>query len=212
MYLRYAASFAAVLILAFAGYIGLNYLQNTESFMANSNYRSLKPSFSRKQQQNTDEYQTTAATHYHNNKNVSPEKRLPENIQIQTLKTAHVLSVHGNNINDYPQIAETLRNEFADIYHIKNERETHYEADNDIYQNNNESRLFDKVIDMVKGSAEDASQRISSVNGWQLAHYGVQGFNLLTDNDVEFRTKTNDQGEVSKVVLNDFAIPVNRNR
>lgn len=212
MYLRYAASFAAVLILAFAGYIGLNYLQNTESFMANSNYRSLKPSFSRKQQQNADEYQATAATHYYINKTVSPEKRLPENIQIQTLKTAHVLSVHGNNINDFPQIAETLRNEFADIYHIKNERETHYEADNDNYQNNNESRLFDKVIDMVKGSAEDASQRISSVNGWQLAYYGVQGFNLLTDNDVEFRTKTNDQGEVSKVVLNDFAIPVNRNR
>jgi len=212
MYLRYAASFAAVLFLAFTGYIGLNYLQNTKSYMTHSNFRTLKPSFTKNQKENIVDHQTVQTTYYNSNNIVFDEKRRSENIKIEPLKTAHVFTVQGSTIKNLSETPEKFRNEFADIYHVKNVRETFYGEDENNYPTDPEPRLFDRAINLVRGNAEEAIQRISSINGWQLAYYGVQGFNMLTDNDVEFRAKTNDQGEVSKVVLNDFAVPVNRNR
>lgn len=211
--MRYAAAVSILIVIGFAAFFGLNYLQiNEDGYIAFSSIRnglSMNDSGDREKE---NEIQIVTPTHYYNNDLIIESKRVPENIELQALPTNHTSKLPFANLTNHFNEEKSKRNEFADIYAYRNERIQLYNPDENNYENNQEPRLFEKVVHAVRENSETASERISAISGWQIAEYGVKGFNLLTDNNIDFRVKSNDYGEVTKVALNDFAFPVKRNR
>jgi len=138
-----------------------------------------------------------------------PEQRTPEGQTPSKMKSSS-LSLMSKSVSNYA-FAENKRTEYSEIYELKAERSKLYSEEYVSVEPEN-VRLFDKVIAIVRSNGSEIDNRIDNVDGWQLAHYGVKGFNALTNNDVEFNVKKNNNGKVNKVSLNNFGIPVRRNR
>ncbi len=145
---------------------------------------------------------------YYNNvsqKHAQTAVRIPSNqsidaIEIRTMPHFQLANTYNN------EFSNNYRNEYSSAYTAMAERDRIYGKDEQGATSQEGERLFDKVLGLVRGEREN------TFNGWQIAEYGVKGFNLLTNNDVGFQTKNNEQGEVSKVMFNDFAVPVKRDR
>jgi hypothetical protein len=210
--LQYAASVASVVLLAFAGYIGMNYFFTTEfGSLAESSYRQNFPEMEFRVSQNSEESKSIFASHIYNNTNTASIRK-SEQVSIEKIPVQQTAKINTGRIGSQIPEDNFLRTEYAEIYNLQNEKLKQNMHDSNISQGDSETRLFDRVINIVRENSENAGQQISNFNPWQLAEYGVKGFNLLTDNDIDFRMKSNDEGEVTKVAFNDFAVPVRINR
>lgn len=209
--LKYAASLAAVLVFGLVMYNFLfNILNNQNSKILYSDNRADLPEFQQGNRILQPDNQYSAEVLLLIERENST--REPEGSVIEYIPAGKAGSIAGYiNLRDiFPETAS--RQEFAEIYSLQNEKFKLTRREEYSLSINNTERIFDKVIDNIRGNAENAEEQLSKINGWQLAEYGVKGFNLLTDNNIDFSVKSNEQGEVTKFALNNFAVPVKTNR
>ncbi len=131
--------------------------------------------------------------------------RAPENIIPEQIPSGRTGSITGYAF--LPQPDEKPRLEFAEIYKLQNERMKLYGKDELSHPADNATRLFDNVKSSVRNNAETAEEHLSRINGWR-----IKGFNFLTDNNFDFRVKSNDEGQVTKISFDNFALPLKTNR
>jgi len=63
------------------------------------------------------------------------------------------------------------------------------------------SRINQRVGRMIQSGAQVASQIPQSVGGWMLADLGIEGFNMLTDNDLKLQRIANPDGQTEKIII-----------
>lgn len=211
-----SGSIAAAVVIAFSAFWGLQQAGQSELAVVSSQIRSSvemqnNSSTNGSQTVNSQYSQFAYVNHNYNYNDDIVRKRVPENQNMQYIGGSYSSEVKSN-AQDYSVSGIYGRNEYTELYYaIKMKQDGYYETPQQQFPGK-DSRLFGNVIQNVKGNASRVSDGISSIDGWQLAQYGVKGYNLLTDNDVDLLVKNNDNGQVSKVVVNDFAVPVRKER
>lgn len=77
------------------------------------------------------------------------------------------------------------------------------------------SRINQRVGRMIQSGAQIASQLPQSVGGWMFADMGIEGFNLLTDNDLKLQRIASPDGQTEKIIITEdgsgYSIGRNRN-
>jgi len=211
--LRFAASFVAVAFIAFAGYYSLDIVQQGNTITAGVSEMKKNPVRPLSEE--------TMNIIEHDNHGFSPNSgeyykdnadfRISENIKFSQMTTSDIQEIKGANAGIFHREIE-IQSEYSDIWKIRNEKFQYYRENENSSTQNKEPRIFSNVMESINGNKEALSEKISDFNAWQLASYGVKGFNLLTDNDIDFHMKSNDEGKITKLAFNDFAIPVSRDR
>jgi hypothetical protein len=67
------------------------------------------------------------------------------------------------------------------------------------------------VKEVFQPGEEDINIMPASVNFWQIADVGINGFARLTGADLEFRTNTDEDGRVLSFALESQSMLINRN-
>lgn len=77
------------------------------------------------------------------------------------------------------------------------------------------SRINQRVGRMIQSGAQIASQLPQSVGGWLLADMGIDGFNMLTDNDLKLQRIAKPDGQTEKIIITEdgsgYSFSRNRN-
>jgi len=77
------------------------------------------------------------------------------------------------------------------------------------------SRINQRVGRMIQSGAQIASQIPQSVGGWMLADIGIDGFNMLTDNELKLQRIASPDGQTEKIIITEdgsgYSIGRNRN-
>ncbi len=215
VFMRYAASIAALMVIGFAVFRTLTTIQvDNNASLAFSSGRKGIDATKYVNWEAESEVIKVVPTHYYNTvSNISTKKeRMPENIRYQNIPPSEISELSNANLHNTPPEFQTKRTEYAEIYAYRNIRLEAYDDERQNPVSIGESRFFNRVAETFGRPEDDSFDLNSKISGWQIAEYGVKGFNLLTDNDVDFRIKSNDRGDVTKVAFNDFAIPVKRDR
>jgi hypothetical protein len=208
-YISVASSVAAVFLIAFFAFNAFQLSNDTIYMTAAANVERNLPEYSERVQEIQIQNENLQFENGFSKMPDVSEYRKPEGQTPSKMQTSSFSSIPQSSTNY--AFAETKRSEYYDIYRIKEERSKLYSEEYGADEMEN-VRLFDKVIAMVRSNSSEIDSRIDNVDGWQLAHYGVKGFNAITNNDVEFNVKKNNDGKVNKVSFNNFGIPVRRNR
>jgi hypothetical protein len=212
--LRYAASLAAIMVIAYSyfylyNHMGADSFNNGNMSSSRNNSHVLEKHMTHTHTYDKQiEIQNTDMQLY-SQKN-SPTETV-EYRQISPLTTQHNHKLTQQLASNLP-LEIKKRDEFTEVYNSLLLRQLQDEENQYTDDTNTEPRLFDRVISLVNGDYEGATQQISQINGWQVAEYGIRGFNFLTNKDFDFKVKNNDAGEINKVAINEFGIPIQRDR
>ncbi len=211
LYIQYAVSTAAAFLILFTVFQHLNSPWKQDFQTAGLYMQSSDPGFDLQNNQSDVVINQTNshffASNYPTHSTPNSSGSLPAPKSVQSITASRVPE------NNTPILSHTpsFRNEFSETYAamIEIQKNAPYENIPSLYE---QPRLFDNVIAGVQSNYNNISNKIADINGWKIAEYGMMGFNVLTNNSIDFNVQNNDQDEVSKVAFNDFAIPVRRNR
>jgi hypothetical protein len=102
-----------------------------------------------------------------------------------------------------------VRNDFSPMYNdirLAQQLLTAQEEIPDVYTDRREFSLGRRLPGILRGGTQVITQVPGSVNGWMLADLGIQGYNLLTDNDVKLEREVDATGKTGNIRLLDGEI------
>jgi hypothetical protein len=138
--------------------------------------------------------------------------REQKHTDIHLLEIIQVSSIYRLPENVFP--TEMNISEYTDIYHAIALRHSSNDAS---YFANANLREFSGIVytvdnfrDILQNTVNAVNDKVFGVNGWQLAKIGVTGINMITNSNIQFHYKTDEDGKAKKLVLNEFAMPLGR--
>jgi len=110
------------------------------------------------------------------------------------------------NIN---RTSPVVRNDFSPMYNdlrLAQQLLTAQDEIPDVYTDRREFSLGRRLPGILRGGTQVITQVPGAVNGWMLADLGIQGYNLLTDNDVKLEREVDATGKTGNIRLLDGEI------